>query len=87
MNTRSLLAHFDGVCRIGSMTSQECILFMDKQAEIAADILIQTKAFTVIVQDSCSIHTCKTVKDKLKEWKKRLVFISVATLLFRDEFD
>lgn len=62
---------FDAVCRIGSMTSQEYILFMDKQAEIAADLLIQTKAFTVIEQDNSSIHTCKTVKDKLKEWEKK----------------
>jgi putative transposase len=62
---------FDGVFRIGSMTSKEYILFMDKQAEMAADLLYQTNAFTVITQDNCSIHTCKAVKVKIKEWEEK----------------
>jgi len=60
---------FDGVCRVGSMTSQEYILFMDRQAELAADLLAQTSAFTVIGQDNCSTHTCKAVKAKIEEWQ------------------
>ena len=62
---------FDAVYRIGSMTSQEYILFMDKQAEIAADILIATNAFTVIGQDNSSTHTCKAVKAKFREWEAK----------------
>jgi hypothetical protein len=60
---------FDGVYRVGSMTSQEYILFMDKQAELAADLLVQTNAFTVIGQDNSSTHTCKAVKAKIKDWQ------------------
>jgi putative transposase len=62
---------FDGVLRVGRMTSKEYILFMDHQAEIAADLLYQTNAFTVVTQDNCSIHTCKAVKAKLKEWQDK----------------
>lgn len=66
---------FDGVFRVGSMTSQEYIVFMDKQAELAADLLIHTNAFTVIGQDNCSIHTCKAVKAKLPEWEAKGLFL------------
>lgn len=66
---------FDGVFRIGSMTSQEYILFMDNQAELATDLLMQTKAFTVIGQDNCSIHTCKAVEAKIPEWEEKGLFL------------
>lgn len=59
---------FEGVYRIGSMTSKEYIMFMDKQADQAADLLIETNAFSVITQDNGSIHTCNDVKAKLTEW-------------------
>jgi putative transposase len=62
---------FDGVYRVGSMTSQEYIVFMDYQAELAADLLVQTNAFTVIGQDNCSTHTCKAVKAKIKDWEEK----------------
>jgi putative transposase len=38
---------------------------------MAADLLYQTNAFTVITQDNCSIHTCKAVKVKIKEWEAK----------------
>jgi len=66
---------FDGVFRVGSMTSQEYIAFMDKQAEASADLLIDTGAFTVIAQDNSSIHICKVVKDKISEWEAKGLFL------------
>ncbi len=66
---------FDGVFCVGSMTSQEYILFMDKQARLAADLLIQTKAFTVMDQDNSSVHTCKAVKAKILDWEEKGLFL------------
>jgi len=54
-------------------------MFMDKQADRAADLLIETDAFSVIAQDNGSIHTCNDVKAKIKEWAaKGLILFQLA---------
>ena len=49
---------FDAAYRISSITSKEYIEIMDRQADLAADLLLLTHAIIVIAQDNGSTHTC-----------------------------
>ena len=66
---------FDGAYRIGSITSKEYIEIMDRQADLAKDLLLATHAITVIGQDNGSIHTCKAVQLKIPEWERKGLFL------------
>jgi putative transposase len=66
---------FSGAYRIGSITSKEYIEIMDRQANLAEDLLLITQAITVITQDNGSIHTCKAVQLKIPEWQHKGLFL------------
>ena len=66
---------FDAAYRIGSITSKEYIEIVDRQADLAADLLLLTHAITVIAQDNGSIHTSKAVQLKIPEWQRKGLFL------------
>lgn len=66
---------FDAAYCIGSITSKEYIEIMDRQADLAADLLLLTHAITVIAQDNGSIHTSKAVQLKIPEWQRKGLFL------------
>ena len=66
---------FDAAYRIGSITSKEYIEIMDKQADLAKDLLLLTRAITVVAQDNGSIHTCNAVQLKIPEWERKGLFL------------
>ena len=56
---------------VGSFDGERYIKMMNQQAQQAQEIQNQTGRIRVIVQDNGSIHTCKKVKERWKDWEEK----------------
>lgn len=62
---------FDYTVVVGGFDGQRYIEFMDWLAGKADKTFKQTGRLSVVVQDNCSIHTSRQVKQRWSQWRKQ----------------